>query len=53
MTTTNDEHHLRTVEIPDSMKLFMTHNQNTQPLQCHYAVSKEYINSVFTDTYVE
>ena len=31
----------------------MTHNQNTQPIQCHYAVSKEYINSVSTDTKVE
>ena len=31
----------------------MTHNQNTQPIQCHYAVSKKYINSVSTDTHVE
>ena len=31
----------------------MTHNQNTQPIQCHYAVSKEYINSVPKDTHVE
>ena len=31
----------------------MTHNQNTQPIQCHYTVSKEYINSVSTDTHVE
>ena len=31
----------------------MTHNQNTQPIQCHYAVSKEYINSVSRDTHVE
>ena len=31
----------------------MTHNQNTQPIQCHYAVSKLYINSVSTDTHVE
>ena len=27
-----------TVEIPDSIKFFMTHNQNTQPIQCQYAV---------------
>ena len=31
----------------------MTHNQNTQPIQCHYSVSKEYINLISTDTYVE
>ena len=24
----------------------MTHNLNTQPIQCNYAVSKEFINSV-------
>ena len=52
-TTTQGKHRLRTVEIPDSIKFFMTHNQNTQPIQYHYAVSKEYINSVSTDTHVE
>ena len=52
-TTIQDEHRLRTVEIPESFKLFMTHKQNTQPIQCHYAVSKEYINLVSTDTHVE
>ena len=52
-TTTQDKHRLRTVEIPESIKFFMTHNQNTQPIQCHYAVSKEYSNSVSTDTHVE
>ena len=31
----------------------MTHNQNTQPKQCHYAVSKEYINTNTTNTTVE
>ena len=31
----------------------MTHNQNTQPIQCHYVVSKQYINSVSTDIHVE
>ena len=31
-TTTQVEHRLRTVEIPDSIKFFMTHKQNTQPL---------------------
>ena len=39
--------------IPESIKFFKTHKQNTQPIQCHYAVSKEYINSVPTDTHVE
>ena len=39
-TTTQEEHHLGTVEIPDSIKFFMTHNQTTQPIQCHYAVKK-------------
>ena len=52
-TTTQDEHRLRTVEIPDSIKFFVTHNQNTQPIECNYAVSKEYINSVTTDTNLE
>ena len=52
-TTTQDEHRLRPVEIPDLIKFFLTHNQNTQPIQCHYAVSKKYINSVSTDTHVE
>ena len=52
-TNTQDEHRLRTVEIPDSIKFFMTHNQNTQPIQCQHAVSKEYIDSVSTDTAVE
>ena len=28
-TKTQDEHRLRTVEIPDSIKFFMSHNQNT------------------------
>ena len=45
-TTTQEEHRLRTVEIPESLKFFMTHNLNTQPIQCNYAVSKEYNNSV-------
>ena len=31
----------------------MTHNQNTQPKQCHYVLSKENINSISTDTHVE
>ena len=52
-TTGEDEHRLRTVDIPDSIKFFMTHNPNPQPIQCHYAVSKEYINSISTDTHVE
>ena len=44
-TTTQDKHRLRTVEIP--------HNQNTQPIQCPYAVSKEYINTKITSIIVE
>ena len=48
--TTQDKHRLRTVEIPDSIKLFLTHNQNNQPIQCHYAVSKEYINTLTKNT---
>ena len=52
-TTTQDEHRLRTVEIPESIKFFKTHNQNTQPVQCHYAVSKEYFNLVSTDANIE
>ena len=31
----------------------MTNNQNKQPIQCHYAVSKKFINTVSTDTNVE
>ena len=31
----------------------MAHNRNTQPIQCHYAVSEEYINTVSRDTNVE
>ena len=31
----------------------MTQSQNTQPIQWHYAVSKEYINTKSTDTTVE
>ena len=42
-TTTQDEHCLRTVEIPDTINFFMTNHQHTQPIQCHYDVSKEYI----------
>ena len=52
-TTTQDEHRLKTVKIADSINFFMTHNQQTQPIQCHYAVSKEYINTVTTDSAVE
>ena len=52
-TTRQDEHNLRTVEILNSTKFFMTHISQTQPTQCHYAVSKEYINTVTTDTALE
>ena len=31
----------------------MTHNQNTQPIQCHYAVLKENIKSISTDAHVK
>ena len=49
-TTTRDKHRLRTVEIPDSIKFFLTHNQNNQPIQCYHAVSKEYINTLTKNT---
>ena len=52
-TTTQVKHRLRTVEKTDSINFFVIHNQNTQLIQCHYAVSKEYIKSVSTDTAVE
>ena len=52
-TTTQDEHRLRTDEIPDCIKFLMTDKQNTQPIQCQYAVSKEYINTLTTNTTVE
>ena len=52
-TTTQDEHRLRTVEIPETIKFFMAHNTNTQLIQCHYAVSKEYLNSISTDNITE
>ena len=52
-TTTQNKHRFPTVEVPDSIKFFKTHNQNAQHIQCHYAVSKEYINAVSTDTTVE
>ena len=45
-TKTQDEHRLQTVEIPDSIKFFVTYNSRTQPIQCHCAVSNEYNNSV-------
>ena len=41
------------MEIPESIKFFMTHNLNTQPKQCNYALSKEYINSVSANTNTE
>ena len=53
LTTRQDERHLRTVEIPYSVKCFMTHNPESRPIQCHYAVSKEYINTVTTESTVE
>ena len=52
-TTTQDEHCLRTVEIPDTINLFMTNNQHTQPIQCHYDVSKEYIKTKTPTTTIE
>ena len=53
LITTQDEHRLRTVAIPDFIKIIRTHSQHTQPIQCDYTVSKEYINTVTTDTAVE
>ena len=52
-STIQHEHHLRTVEIPDFITFIMTHNQHTQPVQSHYAISKEYIDTIATDTNVE
>ena len=49
-TKTQDEYRVRTVEIPDTIKFFMTHNHHTQRIQCHYAVSKECINTITTIT---
>ena len=53
LTTTQDAQRLRTVEIPITIKFFITHNLHTQPLQCHYAVSKANINTITTNTTVE
>ena len=50
---TQDEHRLDTVEIPDSIEFFITHNQNTHPIQCHYAVSKKKINPISSNSHVE
>ena len=52
-TTTQDDHSLRTVEIHESTKFFMKHSQQTSPIQCHYVVSKEYINTVTTNTTIK
>ena len=38
---------------PQFYYIFMTHNEHTQPLQCHYAVSKEYVDKITTNTTVE
>ena len=52
-TTTQDEHRFRTAKIPDSIKFFRTYNQQTQSIQCHNAISKEYFNTITTDATVE
>ena len=52
-TTTQDKHRHRTVEIPDSINFSMTHNQHSQPIQCHYTLSKECINTIIPDTTIE
>ena len=52
-STTQDGQRLQTVDILDSIKFFMTHNQQTSPIQCHYAVSRKDINTVTTETTVE
>ena len=49
-TTTQDEDRLRTVAIPNFIKFFMTLNHHTHPIQCHYAVSNEYFNTITPDT---
>ena len=51
-TATQDEYRLKAVEIPDSIKFFMTHNQQTAQT-CHYAVSKDYVYTVTTKSTVE
>ena len=38
---------------PQMQIKFLTHNQHTQPIQCHYAVSNENINTITTNTTVE
>ena len=52
-TTAQEDHLLRVVEVPDSVKFFITHNQQTQPIQCQCAVSKECVNTITTETAVE
>ena len=51
-TTTQDEYRLKTVDIPDSIKFLMTHNQQTAQT-CHSAVSKDYVYTVTTKSTVE
>ena len=48
-TAPHDEHRLRTIEIPDYIKKFKTHNQQTQPIKYNYSVLKEYTNTLTTD----
>ena len=44
-TTTQDEPRLKFAETSESNDFFMTQNQQNPPTQCHYALSKEYINN--------
>ena len=41
LKTLQDENRLRLLEVPDSIKFFVTHNEQIQAKQCHYAVTKE------------
>ena len=51
-TTTQDGYRLKTVEIPDSIKFLMTHNQQSAQT-CHYVVSKDYVYTVTAKSNVE
>ena len=53
LTTTQDEHGLKSVEIPDTKNFFATHIQQTTPIQIHCGVSKEQPDIITTDSIVE
>ena len=49
-STTQDENRRKTIKRPESKKFFVTHNQQTPPMLCHYSNSEEYITNIFTET---